>query len=111
MATVIKNDSSRWQSAGTDTTMAIDATNNIVSADAAVAITPKSSGGAEYYQIQVQCTGGALFTMDGSDPTTATPFRVADDFTVVWNFTMLNNSRWSRRGASDGTLIIQPLKG
>ena len=111
MATVIKNDDSRWVPVGLATNMPIDATNNVVSSDAVTALQTKAEGGAEYFQIQVQCTGGALFTLDGSDPTSATPMRVADDFTVVWNFTTLNNSRWSRRGASDGVLVIQPLKG
>jgi hypothetical protein len=108
MATVIKNDSSRWQAVGTAQSMVIDASNNLVSATIGTAFDPVE---AEYYQIQVQCTGGAFFTMDSADSTGAIAFRVADDFTVVWNYTTLNNSSWSRRGASDGVLIIQPVRG
>ena len=108
MATVIKNDASRWQSNGiAATTMVIDATNNEVDTDIVVAL----DADTEYYQIQVQVTGGALFTMDGTDPTSATPFRVNDDFTVVWNKAQLRASRWAQRGASSGTLIIQGVKG
>jgi len=106
MAKVILNDASSFHPKGLATTMVIDATNNLVSADGAVDIATLE---AVYFQIQVQVTGGAKFTLDGTDPTSATPFLVDDKFTAVWPISTLRNSRWSRQSA-DGTLIIQGVE-
>lgn len=104
---VIGNDSSRLTPVGTDITMAIDSTDNQVEATVTALYFDQD---VEYYQIQVQgCDANVTF--DGSNPASATPFKVVDTFTQVYNRATLRATRWSKQtGEPDGTLVIQGLE-
>jgi hypothetical protein len=105
MARAIKNDASMLQPSGTALTMTIDNTNNQVDANVAAF----ASNDAQWWQIQAQGCD-ANFTLDGTDPTSASPFKVDDGFTTVWARETLRVSRWSRQAATSGTLVMQPLE-
>jgi hypothetical protein len=109
MAKIIKNDASSFHSAGSMLTMTIDATNNEVETDISDT-TAFADSEAQWWFVQVQCTGGANVTFDGSDPTAGTAFKVADEFSNTYEKGMVRTMRFSRGGASDGTLILQPLE-
>jgi hypothetical protein len=105
MGSLIKNDASNLHPSGTALTMTIDNTNNQVDANVAAF----AADTAQFWQIQVQGCD-ANFTLDGTDPTSASPFKVDDGFTVTWPKATLKVSRWSRQAATSGTLIMQPLE-
>jgi hypothetical protein len=109
MAKVIKNDASSFHSAGSLLTMTIDATNNEVETDISDTAAFEASE-AQWWFIQVQCSGGAFVTYDGSDPTGSDYFILQDEFSNTYEKGMVRNMRFARGGAADGKLVLQPLE-
>ncbi len=105
MATLIKNEASSLYPAGPMVTLAIDGTNKNI--DSSVNLEKGDS--VKFYQIQYQGSTGGQFTLDGTDAS-GTAFQVDNKFSSTWQVATLATSNWSRTGASDGVLLMQPMK-